>query len=100
MLKGLLVGVGDHRVLSMKLLLAQFFHAGLVAALRADENHAEALRLAINAVLVKLDVEQVVDADLAAHLVDVCIRSPLHKGGWEGSDWTPDMAHAYSDDAQ
>ena len=77
MLKGLLVGVGDHRVLPMKLLLVKLLHAGLVAALRADENHAEALRLAVYAVLVKLDVEQVVDADLAACLVDVCIRGPL-----------------------
>ena len=80
MLEGLFVGVGDHRVLAVQLLLAQLLHAGLVAALGADEDHAEALRLAVDAVLVELDVEQVVDADLAARLVDVGVGGPLAAG--------------------
>ncbi len=69
-------GVSDDRRLLMQLLLWQLLHDGPHGSLRSQRNAAESLGLTVGPVLVKLDLEEIIDSQRLDGVLDVLIGGP------------------------
>ena len=69
--QGLLRGVHDHRGLSVELLLGELVDEGVDGGRGSQRHAAEALRLAVGAVLIELDLEEVADSYGCDGILDV-----------------------------
>ena len=76
LVQGLLGGVGDHRVLSVQLLLWQHVHHLPHARFAAKTDTAKALALPIRSIFIELHLDEVRDAKVDNAILDVLVSGP------------------------
>ena len=75
-MQGLLGGVGDHRLLTVQLLLGEVVHHLPHAGLASHAHTTESFALSIGSVLVKLDLQEVRDSQVLNIVLDVLVCCP------------------------